>query len=351
MMREMTLLMQCFKKSNRFLGLDFLRKFGFWLMIAALGLASVRVFPAVDQTEHRVSLTGSDTLSPLLAIWAEQLTRHAPWVTLEIQASGSATAPIALAKGSAVIGPMSRRMTREERQRIKVTRGREPLEWPLALDAVALFVHPSNPLNGLSLQEVEQVFAEVPLCTPNPTVERWGELPSYQQTHHPKQAWFGRFKLRLIGRSSLSGTHHHVRSKALCGGLFRTGMAELPSAASVIQAVAREPSAIGYASLSAKASGVKPLHLDGIKPGAVSIQKGTYPWSRTLYLYVMPPASKEASWPQGLWKVLSWIYGEQGQMALVARGFTPIADQDLKQIQSFIQKHKPVFTVTHRGVQ
>jgi phosphate transport system substrate-binding protein len=305
--------------------------------------------------QETLSFTGSDTLSPLINLWAQVLARQAPWLKLQIQASGSATAPIALALGTSMLGTMSRQMTPIEALRIRQVRGRDPIEWPLALDAIVFYVHPINPLTTLSTQDIERLFAQTPLCYPGPRINRWRDLEPFltpKQSYSVQEAKAAMLLAQrepyLVGRNSISGTHHYVRNKVLCGGFFRTGMAELPSAASVIQTIAREPNAVGYASWGAHLNTVKALAVDQIAPTQNSIRQQHYSWTRKLYVYVMTEADQSIS--KGLWTTLSWIYSQAGQKALLDLGFVSLPRTALqairKQLSTFKQPQwEPLFDV------
>lgn len=332
--------------------------------------------------DHSVGITGSDTLSPLLHAWGRALQAKAPGISLRIQASGSATAPVALASGHAVIGPMSRLISDIERKTIQQKMGLIPLEWPLALDALAFYVHPINPIKGLSQQEIERLFAKVPLCCSLPAISSWGELPALshwlsrepiqkriksiqrnsiqrnpiQNNHYHNNHLQNSYEIeisgephwlhqlaqstpRLIGRNSLSGTFHSVRKHLLCGGMFNSSMSELPSAMAIIYAISQQPTAIGFASFRTQLNTVKVLSIDGIYPSIESIRHKRYPWIRTLYLYVMAKPNQPMS--PSLWTSLSWIYAEIGQSVLTELGFIPLSENQLMPIRRQLMDRKP----------
>ena len=113
------------------------------LFSPALTLAAA---PQPEMLTGNLSSVGSDTLGTLMMLWSEDFSARAPGVNLQVQASGSSTAPTALAAGAAQLGPMSRPMQAEERQTFQARYGYPPLAVPVALDALVVVVNQRNPL-------------------------------------------------------------------------------------------------------------------------------------------------------------------------------------------------------------
>src|SRR5690606_7499438 len=101
-----------------------------------------------------LSSVGSDTLANLMTLWAEEFKRSYPNVNIQVQAAGSSTAPPALTEGTSNLGPMSRAMKDEEIQAFEKKHGYKPTAVPVAIDALAVFVHKDNPIKGLTMQQV-----------------------------------------------------------------------------------------------------------------------------------------------------------------------------------------------------
>ncbi len=111
-----------------------------------------------------LSSVGSDTLANLMALWGQDFSRHYPNVNLQLQAAGSSTAPTALAAGAAQLGPMSRPMKAAEVSAFEHRYGYAPLAVPVAVDALVVLVHQDNPLGGLNLQQLDQIFSATRRC-------------------------------------------------------------------------------------------------------------------------------------------------------------------------------------------
>ncbi len=144
------------------------------LTFAAAGVAAANSFAAVDPAikaytktsgvSGNLSSVGSDTLANLMTLWAEAYKKEYPSVNIQIQAAGSSTAPPALTEGTANLGPMSRKMKDGELSAFEQKHGYKPTAIPVAVDALAVFVHKDNPIKGLTLQQVDAIFSVTRLC-------------------------------------------------------------------------------------------------------------------------------------------------------------------------------------------
>ena len=117
--------------------------------------------PAYEKTSGvsgNLSSVGSDTLANLMTLWAEAFKRFYPGVNIQVQAAGSSTAPPALTEGTANLGPMSRKMKANEIQAFENRHGYKPTAIPVAIDALAVYVHKDNPLASLSIPQVDALF-------------------------------------------------------------------------------------------------------------------------------------------------------------------------------------------------
>ncbi len=123
-----------------------------------------------------LSSVGSDTLANLMTLWAEEYKRFYPNVNIQIQAAGSSTAPPALTEGTSNLGPMSRKMKGKEMQAFEKHHGYKPLAIPVAIDALAVYVHKDNPIKGMSIADVDAVFSSTRKCKGKEDISNWGQL-------------------------------------------------------------------------------------------------------------------------------------------------------------------------------
>ncbi len=279
-----------------------------------------------------LSSVGSDTLANLMTLWAEEFKRAYPNVNIQIQAAGSSTAPPALTEGTANFGPMSRKMKSKEIESFEKRHGYKPTAIPVAIDALAVYVHKDNPIKGMTIPEVDAVFSSTRKCGLRKDISRWGDLGL-------EGAWSKR-DIQLFGRNSVSGTYGYYKKKALCKGDFKNTVNEQPGSASVVQSVSASINSIGYSGIGYKTSGVKSVPL-AKKPGKPYIDataenaiNGKYPLSRFLYVYVNKPPNKSLS-PIEI-EFLKLVLSKVGQEVVVKDGYIPlpakVVEKELKKL-------------------
>ncbi len=280
---------------------------------------------------------GSDTMAGLVLRWGEALNARYPDINLQFQAGGSASAPTALMAGTTRLGPMSRPMTHAERQQFIDRYGYPPLELRVARDALVVVVHRHNPLDTLTLPQVDAIFSTSLACGSPRHIRRWSALM-------PMSDWpYG--QIALHGRNLASGTYGLFQARALCGGEFRLDISEHPGSSAVIAAVGASFNAMGYAGynhLNPMVSALRLVDESGVAvaPTERSIQQGSYPLSRDLYLYVnLPPGEPLPPVEQAF---LALIFSEEGQQIVKAAGFVPLP-KHLRDAQSLddAQQQRP----------
>ncbi|WP_017347922.1 PstS family phosphate ABC transporter substrate-binding protein [Pantoea sp. A4] len=301
------------------------------LLIVAL------LLPALTQAQMplligNLSSVGSDTLGYLMTLWGEDFSRQSPGVNVQVQASGSSTAPTALAAGAAQLGPMSRPMQAEERQRFIDRYGYPPLAVPVAMDALVVVVNQRNPMQEISPTQLDALYSITRLCGGESVPKHWGELGITQT------GWAQR-SIQRFGRNSASGTWGFFKQQALCRGDFRADVAEFPGSAAVVQAVAASPYSIGYASFGFHLSGVKMLAIkrpghEAVLPDSASIRSGRYPWSRPLYIYLNKAPDKPL--PPLVAAFMRQVLSPAGQARVEEAGYLPLSDAQMAQARAAI---------------
>jgi len=278
-----------------------------------------------------LSSVGSDTLANLMTFWAEEYKRQYPNVNIQIQAAGSSTAPPALTEGTSNIGPMSRKMKDEEIGAFEKKYGYKPTAIPVAIDALAVFVHKDNPIKGLTMQQVDAIFSANRSCGAAASIDNWGQAGL-------TGAWATR-DLQLFGRNSVSGTYGYFKEHALCKGDFKNTVNEQPGSASVVQSVSTTINAIGYSGIGYVTASVRavPLAKSGtefVEASPENAISGKYPLARFLYVYVNKAPNKPL---QPLEKeFLKMVLSKTGQEVVVKDGFIPlpktVVENALKQL-------------------
>lgn len=296
--------------------------------VAGISLASatfadldpdLRDYKIASGVSGNLSSIGSDTLANLMTLWAEEFKRAYPNVNIQIQAAGSSTAPTALIEGTANFGPMSREMRDQEIEAFEARHGYKPTAVPVAIDALAVYVHKDNPISSLTIAEVDAVFSSTRKCGAADNISKWGQLGL-------DGAWKER-DLQLFGRNSVSGTYGYFKSVALCKGDFKNSVNEQPGSASVVQSVSTSVNGIGYSGIGYRTSSVRtvPLSKGGEAPveanGKNSVD-GSYPLARFLYVYINKNPNQPLSPLER--EFIKLVFSRQGQEVVMKDGYIPL---------------------------
>jgi phosphate transport system substrate-binding protein len=298
------------------------------LTFVAAGVSAATAGAAVDPSladytktsgvSGNLSSVGSDTLANLMTLWAEDYKKLYPSVNIQIQAAGSSTAPPALTEGTSNLGPMSRQMKDNELQAFEEKYGYKPTAIPVAIDALAVFVHKDNPIKQLTLQQVDGIFSSTRLCG-GKDAKTWGDLGATGE-------WASK-PIQLFGRNSVSGTYGYFKEEALCKGDFKANVNEQPGSASVVQSISSTVNAIGYSGIGYKTASVRAVPLVN-KKGEVeeanetNALSGKYPLARFLYVYVNKAPNKPLDPLEA--EFVKLVLSKQGQEIVVKDGYIPL---------------------------
>ncbi len=298
---------------------------GFFVLIGTETLAAesdtvIPDYAPVRGISGNLSSVGSDTLANLMILWGEEFKRVYPNVNIQIQAAGSSTAPPALTERTANIGPVSREMKDNEIEAFESRYGYKPTAVPVAIDALAVYVHIDNPLEGLTLAQVDAIFSSNQRCGLRQSIETWGDLLL-------PEPWQRR-NIQLFGRNSVSGTYGYFKEVALCGGDFKNNVNEQPGSASVVQSVGASINGIGYSGIGYLTSSVRALPLARnadspfIEVTAENALLGSYPLARFLYVYINKEPNREL--PPLEEEFLKLILSTAGQAVVERDGYIPL---------------------------
>ena len=292
--------------------------------------------PAYKKTSGvsgNLSSVGSDTLANLMTLWAESFKRTYPNVNLQIQAAGSSTAPPALTENTSNLGPMSRLMKDKEVESFEKKFGYKPTPIAVAIDALAVFVHKDNPIEGLTIPQIDAIFSSTRTCGGPADIDTWGDLGL-------TGSWAGR-DIQLYGRNSVSGTYGYFKGKALCKGDYKNTVNEQPGSASVVQSVSASINGIGYSGIGYTTSSVRSVKLsreagmEFVSANPENAIDGKYPLSRFLYVYVNKTPGKPL--PPLTAEFVKLVLSREGQEVVVKDGYIPlpagVAERELSKIQ------------------
>lgn len=300
------------------------------LTFVAAGVATANALAAVDPAikpyvktsgvSGNLSSVGSDTLANLMTLWAEAYKKEYPSVNIQIQAAGSSTAPPALTEGTANLGPMSRKMKDGELSAFEQKHGYKPTAIPVAVDALAVFVHKDNPIKGLTMAQVDAIFSVTRLCGAKADAKTWADVGVTGDLANKP--------IQLFGRNSVSGTYGYFKEEALCKGDFKANVNEQPGSASVVSSISSSLNGIGYSGIGYKTSSVRTVPLakkDGgefVEDNETNALNGTYPLSRFLYVYVNKAPNKPLAPLEA--EFVKLVLSRQGQEVVMKDGYIPL---------------------------
>ncbi len=263
---------------------------------------------------------GSDTMNNEMTLWAEAFAKHYPNVKIEIEGKGSTTAPPALIEGTSSFGPMSRAMKEAEIDAFEKKFGYKPTAIATSIDMLAVYVHKDNPIQSLTLQQVDAIFSKTRKGGADKDAVTWGDVGLTGE-------WANR-PISLYGRNSASGTYGYFKEHALFKGDFKDSVKEQPGSSAVVQGVAGDLAGIGYSGIGYKTADVRavPLAKDAkskvVEATPDNAYTGEYTLARFLYLYVnhkpgsqMDPLRRE---------FLRYVLSKEGQTDVVKDGYFPL---------------------------
>lgn len=280
----------------------------------------VPVYERIEGVGGRLTSEGSDTLLNMMTFWNEEFRRLYPNVQISVQGKGSSTAPTALAAGIAQIGPMSRMMRPSEIDTFEARHGFPPTPIAVAIDSLAVFVHKDNPIESLTLEQVDAIFSSTRVSGYPQDVRTWGDVGLTGR-------WEG-MPISLYGRNSASGTYGYFKEKALFDGDFKDAVKEQPGSASVVMGISEDLPGIGYTGIGYATSGVRPVPIalsegePAYEPSVENILSGRYPLSRLLYVYIVKSPTEPLDTLTR--EFLKFVLSQQGQEVVIKDGYMPL---------------------------
>ncbi len=298
---------------------------GFLALAAAAVAQQAQVEPGIAAYQKtsgvsgNINSVGSDTMNNMMALWAETFRRTYPNVKIQIEGKGSSTAPPSLIAGTSQFGPMSRAMRSTEIDQFEAKYGYKPTQLRTSYDALAVYVNKDNPLEKLTLAQVDAVFSKT-RRRGGKSASTWGDLGLTGD-------WAGR-PISLYGRNSASGTYGFFKEHTLKTGDYKDTVKEQPGSASVVQGVTEDRFGVGYSGIGYRTSGVKVLALAERDGGSFSsgsyedVKSGKYPLWRFLYIYINKAPGKPLD--PLVKEFCKLIFSKEGQEVVVKDGYLPL---------------------------
>jgi phosphate transport system substrate-binding protein len=250
-----------------------------------------------------VSVKGSDTMVILGQRWAEEFMHKSPDSQIQVTGGGSGTGISALINGTTDICMASRAMKAPEKSKLRDRYATTGVEIPVARDGLSVYVHSSNPLTEISMEQLRDVFL--------------GKITNWKDLGGPDN------RIIVYSRENSSGTYVFFKDNVLGGRDFTPRAQTMPGTASVVNAVTKEKFGIGYGG-AAFAKGLKILKLKkdasspAIAPDLQTVKSGTYPLARPLFFYVRNKPSGDIK------SFVDWVLSDEGQGVVGKVGYYPI---------------------------
>ncbi len=277
-------------------------KQAFPALAAAAGMVLFAACAPVTERQA-VTVRGSDTMVQLVQRWAEIYMNQHPDALLQVTGGGSGTGIAALINGSTDIAQASRAMRDEEKEQAREQRGAEVTEIPVALDALAVYLNEANPVETLSIAQIDRIFR--------------AEITNWSEVGGPDAG------IVLYGRENSSGTYVYFKEAVMDDADFPAGYQALPGTAAVINAVNNDPNGVGYGGIGyatgIKTVSIRPAEGDApVEPSEENVLTNAYPLSRNLFFYTVGE-------PEGLvGDFIDWTLGPDGQAIVSEVGYYPL---------------------------
>jgi phosphate transport system substrate-binding protein len=256
-----------------------------------------------------ISNSGSDTMVNLAQSWAEEYEKVVPDVSVEVGGGGSGVGIRDLIQGIVDIANASRKMKDSEKEQAKTNTGKDPVEWIVGYDAMAIYVHKDNPVEELTLEQLAQIYGE------GGTVDKWSQLGITID---------GSDEIVRVSRQNSSGTYFFFREHVLDNKDFKLGSRDMSGSKDVVELVSRTPGAIGYSGMGYKTDEVKFVKIkpsDGgqaFLPTLENVVADKYSLARPLHMYTLGQ-------PTGHVKAyMDWIFASAGQAIVKDNGYVPV---------------------------
>jgi len=274
------------------------RWMGIGIVVAALVLGGMTP-GALAAEQTKISMVGSTTVGPIAKAFAEYYMDLHQDVNITVKESGSGDGAKALVNNACDIADMSRFMKPKEFQ-AAAYRGIMPVAHAIAMDGLPVLVHPSNPVKGLTMQQVKDIYT--------------GKITNWKQVGGPN------LTIVRFSRDTNSGTYETFETKVMHKAKIAAGTEYFNSNGAIRARVQKTPAGIGYAGLGFVDRTVKALEINGIYPSKATVASGRYPISRPLFMFTngYPKLGSHVH------AVVTLYLTKKGQELVEAIGFVPM---------------------------
>ena len=281
-------------------------------------------FVADKSISGQLTSIGTDTMDDLMKLWIADFHGREPAIALNLQSKASMSVPAALSSGAAQLSPLSRELNPSEIEAFRAKHGYEPTEIAVALGsyrtptrtvALTFYVNDANPITRMDLQQLDAIWCTALHRGSKQPLTEWGQLGlTHEWTHRP---------IHLVGVLPPDGVPNFITRTICKGGLLRDDvLAEKNSGPTsvltrIVDDIARDPSAIGYAGFHNRQPGTHPVLLADTSAGPYyagtfdEVRSATYPLTRFVYIYVDRAPNAQLSPP--VREFLRYVLSLEGQ--------------------------------------
>ncbi|MDR0525887.1 MAG: phosphate ABC transporter substrate-binding protein [Spirochaetaceae bacterium] len=236
--------------------------------------------PAGSQV-YTMEIAGSTSVTPLMELLAGEYGKTHPNLKININGTGSSDGIKAAAEGTSELGMSSRELTPAEK-------GAGLDERVIAVDGIAVIVHPANPIADLTLEQIRGIYS--------------GGIPDWRELGDSKTG-----KIAVVSREPGSGTRGAFEELINLKDKLLLGATEFDGTGAIKAEISRNQDAIGYISLGSLDPSVKALTVQGAAATSDNVRNSSYPIARPFII-----VSKKTLSPEGT-QFLNWILSSEGQ--------------------------------------
>ncbi len=256
---------------------------------------------AQGKAKNKIVIDGSTTVGPVAKAFAEYYMKQNPGVNITVSESGSGNGAKSLVNGTCDVASMSRFM-KEEEFKTAIEKGVTPVCHTVAVDGIAVVVHPSNPVKGLTVAQVRDIYT--------------GKVTNWNQVGGPNA------KIVVISRDSSSGTYESFETLVMNKEKMAGSVEYVGSSGAIRQRVQSTQGAIGYVGIGFTDRTVKTLEIDKIMPTKATVASGRYPIARPLFLFT----NGYPAMGSHLYNFINLYLSKKGQEMIEAIGFVPLTE-------------------------
>lgn len=242
---------------------------------------------------ENIVVNGSTTVLPIMQKAVEAYMAKNPGVEFSVSGTGSGNGIKALIDGTTDIA-MASRFIKDKEVKAASEKDIYPVPFVVGIDALVPIVHPSNSVDNLTLEQMKKIYM--------------GEITNWKEVGGPDK------KIVVISRDSSSGTYETWEKIVMSKERVFPGALLQASNGAVVQAVSKNPNAIGYIGYGYLDDSIKQIAADDVMGGPDTLAK--YKISRDLYVFTN-------GWPKGEVKsFIMWLMNpNKGQKYVDEAGY------------------------------